>query len=365
MNSMNSMNSINSFCQRLIDSCEKHAARTAMRIVGDETEVYDYAELLRQIRAVAYRLKEENIAFGDRVALIGENHPCWAIAYLATLYRGAVCVPIDPHGEIETITNFLENSDAKLAFLSPDVREKFSQIEEKLGRHIPSVVWRMEDSTNGFQKFEDWANTDFPESFANEVPPAKGDDTALLIYTSGTTGTPKGVPLSHGNITGELDGIYKVLLLTEQEKILSLLPLFHVYLQIVNLWVATTYGAEVGYLKEMTPDELGKAMRAFKPTLLTTVPRLWYLFHKKIFDAVAEKPKAVQVLFKAMLATNGALRNTFGVNLCKKLFGQVHESFGGKLRRAITAGSRFDEDVATDFHDLGFTIIQGYGLTET
>lgn len=354
-----------SFCQRLINSCEKHAARTAMRIVGDETEVYDYAELLRQIRAVAYRLREEKIEFGDRVALIGENHPCWAVSYLATLYHGAVCVPMDPNGEIETITNFLENSEAKLAFLSPNVTEKFSQIEEKLGRHIPAVVWRMEQSSNGFQKFEDWAKTDFPESFAREFPQAQGDDMALLMYTSGTTGVPKGVPLSHGNICAELDGINKVLGLTEKEKILSLLPLFHVYLQIVNLWVSTTYGAEVGYLKEMTPDELGRAMREFKPTLLTTVPRLWYLFHKKIFDAVAEKPKAVQALFKTMFATNGFLRNNFKINLGEKLFGKIHESFGGNLRFAVTAGSRFDESVAEDFNKLGFTIIQGYGLTET
>jgi len=354
-----------SFCQRLINSCEKHAARTAMRIVGDEAEVYDYAELLRQIRAVAYRLGEEKIEFGERVALIGENHPCWAVSYLATLYHGAVCVPMDPNGEIETITNFLENSEAKLAFLSPNVTEKFSQIEEKLGRHIPAVVWRMENSSNGFQKFEDWAKTDFPDSYKAEIPKAKGDDLALLMYTSGTTGTPKGVPLSHGNITSELDGINRVLKLTEKEKILSLLPLFHVYLQIVNLWVSTVYGAEVGYLKEMTPDELGRAMREFKPTLLTTVPRLWYLFHKKIFDAVAEKPKAVQALFKAMFATNGFLRDTFKINLGEKFFGKIHESFGGNLRFAVTAGSRFDESVAEDFNKLGFTIIQGYGLTET
>lgn len=336
-----------------------------MRIVGDETEVYDYAELLRQIRAVAYRIAEEGVNFGDRVALIGENHPCWAVAYLGTLYRGAVCVPIDPHGEIETITNFLENSETKLAFLSPDVTEKFSQIEEKLGRHIPAVVWRMENPANGFQKFEDWLKTDFPQSFANETPPASGDHMALLMYTSGTTGTPKGVPLSHGNITAELDGINRVLQLTEKEKILSLLPLFHAYLQIVNLWVATTYGAEVGYLKEMTPDELGKAMREFKPTLLTTVPRLWYLFHKKIFDAVGEKPKPVQTLFRAMLATNGFARKHLKLNLGNAFFGKVQESFGGNLRFAVTAGSRFDEAVAEDFDRLGFTIIQGYGLTET
>lgn len=336
-----------------------------MRVVGDDAEVYTYGEMLRQIRAVAYRLGQENIAFGDRVALIGENHPCWAIAYLAALYHGAVCVPLDPHGEIETITNFLENSEARVAFLSPEVTDKFQQIEEKLGRHVPSVVWRMENSANGFQRFEDWSETEFPEAFASEVPKAAGDDNALLIYTSGTTGVPKGVPLTHGNIAAELSGVNAVLKLSDKESILSLLPLFHAYLQIVNLWVATTYGCEVGYLKELTPAELEKAMKEFRMTMLTTVPRLWYLFHKKITDTVAAQSKTVQTLFKAMLATNGFFRDKLNINLGKILFKKVHASFGGNLRLAISAGSRFDEKVAIDFHRLGFTIIQGYGLTET
>lgn len=356
-----------SFCQRFIESCEKNAEKTAMRIVGNDTEIYTFGEMLRQIRAIAYRLREENIEFGDRVALIGENHPCWAVAYLGTLYRGAVCVPLDPNGEIETITNFLENSEAKIAFISAEMKEKFGQIQEKLGRFIPSVVWRSKTNPrlDDFHRFEDWIQNEFPASFAKEIPKAKGDDIALLIYTSGTTGTPKGVPISHGNIAAELDGIYPVLKITSDDSILSLLPLFHAYLQIVNLWLATTYACQVGYLKELSPDELGKAMKEFKPTILTTVPRLWYLFHKKIFDAVEAKPKTVQVLFKTMLRTNGFLRNSFGINLGGKFFGKVHESFGGKLRIAVSAGSRFDEAVAKDFDKLGFTIVQGYGLTET
>lgn len=354
-----------SFCKRLIDSFESRSSNIAMRIVGDDSQVYTFGETLAKIRSVAYRLGQEKIEFGDRVLLIGENHPAWAIAYLATLYHGAVCVPVDPHGEIETLTNFLENSEAKLAFIGPDITAKFQQIEEKLGRHIPAVVWDLEKSSNGFQQFGDWTSTDFPESYAREIPKAAGSDTALLIYTSGTTGTPKGVPLTHGNIVAELDGINELLQLTDKETILSLLPLFHAYLQIVNLWVATTYGCEVGYLKELSPAELGEAMKKFKPTILTTVPRLWYLFHKKIFDAVEAKSGAVQKLFKVMLATNGFLRDSFGLNLGSRFFGQVHESFGGRLRLAISAGSRFDEDVAADFHKLGFTILQGYGLTET
>lgn len=349
----------------LISAFDERPDKVAMRIVGSDDEVYTFGDMLHRIRSVAYRLGQEGVAFGDRVALIGENHPSWAIAYLGTLYHGAVCVPLDPHGEIETITNFLENSEAKVAFLSPDQTERFTQIEEKLGRHIPAVVWNLERSSNGFQQFEDWSATEFPDEFAKEMPKAEGSDIALLMYTSGTTGTPKGVPLTHGNIVGELSGVNDVLKLSDKERILSLLPLFHAYLQIVNLWVATTFGPQVGYLKELTPAELSESMKKFKPTILTTVPRLWYLFHKKIFDAVAAKPAPVQALFRTMLRTNGFFRDTLNINLGRKFFGAVHESFGGELRIAISAGSRFDEKVAEDFHRLGFTIIQGYGLTET
>ncbi len=355
-----------SFCKRVVDSFESRPDKIAMRIVGDDSHVYTFGQTLTSVRSVAYRLAAEQIEHGDRVALIGENHPSWAVAYLATLFNGSVCVPMDPNGEIETLTNFIENSEAKLAFIGSEVVEKFQRIEERLGRSIPAVVWGPDPvSSNGFQAFDDWATSGNPENYARETPKVGGDDVALLIYTSGTTGTPKGVPLTHGNIVAELDGVNEVLALDDKVKILSLLPLFHAYLQIVNLWVATTYGCEVGYLKELSPAELSSAMKEFKPTMLTTVPRLWYLFHKKIFDAVEEKPAPIQALFKTMLAANGALRNTVGINLGGKLFGQVYESFGGKLRLAITAGSRFDENVARDFHNLGFTIIQGYGLTET
>ena len=402
-----------SYLKRLVDSFESRTDRVAMRIVGDDSQVYKFGDTLRQIRSVAHRLELEGVAFGDRVALIGENHPCWAIAYLGVLYRGAVCVPIDPHGEIETLKNFLENSEAKIAFVGEEVEEKVHKIADRLGRDLPIVVWSSASATSATDAdrsvppavaggaaplakstfddpesrppataggtdlfpnqshssslfdFRDWTSTSVPDSFSNEVPKAAGDDVALLIYTSGTTGTPKGVPLTHGNILAELDGVNEVLKFRDDERILSLLPLFHAYLQIVNLWVATTYGCEVGYLKELSPAELSSAMKEFKPTILTTVPRLWYLFHKKIFDAVEAKPALVRRLFRIMLALNGALRSSIGVNLGRRFFGQVHESFGGQVRIAITAGSRFDEDVATDFNKLGFTIIQGYGLTET
>ena len=157
-----------SYLKRLIDSFEARAPRPAMRIVGDDSQVYTFGESLAAIRSLAYRIGEEQVMFGDRVALIGENHPFWALSYLGVLYRGAVCVPIDPHGEIETITNFLENSEAKLAFIGSEFKETFKQILEKLGRHIPAVVWEREENasldaavtSNGFHSFKEWSLTD-------------------------------------------------------------------------------------------------------------------------------------------------------------------------------------------------------------
>ena len=368
MNSTNStkvIHSTDSFCQLIINAAESHADKMAMDIIGVEGTRYTFAEMLDAIRAIAFRLEQEGIAFGDRVALIGENHPRWAIAYFGILFRGAVCVPIDPHGEIETITNFLENSEAKMAFVGEDFLNQFHKLEERTGRKMPAVVLQDVESVNGFQKFSDWTNTSRPSEFNSQTPPAKPEDLAVLIYTSGTTGTPKGVPLTHGNIFYETTGCQEVMNVSEHEVVLSVLPLFHVFAQVINLWVIASIGASVYYVKELAPAELDKAFKTKEITMLTGVPRLWYLFHKKIFDGVAAQPKPIQWLFSAMLKINGFLRDKFDINLGRKMFGKVHDAFGGRLSITISAGSRFDEKIAREYYALGFTIIQGYGLTET
>ena len=398
----------NSFCQLIIDAAESHADKLAMEIIGEPGTGYTYAEMLDAIRGIAYRLEKEGIEFGDRVTLIGENHPRWAIAYLGILFRGAVCVPIDPHGEIETIVNFVENSEAQMAFVGAESVGTFEKVTEKLGRNLPTVVLQKIEpeplpengrraaaspaiaataisatvstdrgATTNFPPapvqteivraaaFDEWAATPRPAGYDEKPTPATPDDLAVLIYTSGTTGTPKGVPLTHGNIFYESTGCQEVMHISENEVVLSVLPLFHVFAQVVNLWVIASIGGKICYVKELAPAELTKAFETRQITLLTGVPRLWYLFHKKIFDGVAAQPKPIQWLFAAMLKTNGFLRDNFKVNMGRKFFKKVHDGFGGKLDITISAGSRFDEKIARDYHALGFTLIQGYGLTET
>ena len=352
------------FCKRVVAAASIRRSAVAMTLIASEgNQTVTFGSMLDQVRSIAYRLTQENIAFGDRVALIGENHPNWAITYLGILYRGAVVTPLDPAATTKTLATFLESSEAKLAFVSPNSTEKFRAACDLIGKSIPSVI--LGTALDGSQTFEEWAATPTSSEFDKSSPPAKPDDLAILIYTSGTTGIPKAVPLSHGNIYAQSTKIQEVMHLSDQEVMLSLLPLFHAYSQIVNLWLATIIGARVVYLTEVDSAQIERGLKEGGATALVGVPRLWYLFHKKIFDAVQGRAFPVRLFFRSLLVVNSWLRDWFGLNAGRFFFGRVHQSFGGRLRLAVSAGASFDERVAMDFHRLGFTILQGYGLTET
>ena len=354
------------FCERLIAALGVRSDKVAMTLIGpDGTESITFGSMLAQVRSIAYRLSQEKIAFGDRVALIGENHPNWAIAYLGIIYRGAVVTPMDPAATVQALGAFLKGSEAKLAFVSPASVDKFRAACELIGSNIPAVALHPLTQPDGLARFEDWAATPTSKEFDEAPPPARANDLALLMYTSGTTGAPKAVPLTHGNIYSESDKVEEVMRISDQEVVVSLLPLFHAYSQIVNLWLAATVGARVVYLTELSSAGIERGLKESGATALVGVPRLWYLFHKKIWDAVQARSWIMRTIFRLMLVANGKLRDWFGLNAGPWFFKPVHRSFGGKLRLAVSAGASFDEDVARDFHHLGFTILQGYGLTET
>lgn len=354
------------FCQRVVAAADVRPDKVAMTLIDSAgKKSTTFGSMLAQVRSIAYRLSQEDIAFGDRVALVGENHPNWAVAYLGILYRGAVVTPLDPAATTGALAAFLGDSETKLAFVSPASLEKFRAACEQLGRNIPAVALRPLTQPNGLEDFEEWAQTPFSQDFKETPPPATANDLALLIYTSGTTGVPKAVPLTHGNIYAESDKVQEVMHVSDREVILSLLPLFHNYSQIVNLWLATIIGAQVVYLTELSSAEIERGLREGGATTLVGVPRLWYLFHKKIFDAVKASSMPIRVLFQSMLVVNGWLRDLLGINAGRLFFRRVHQSFGGRLRLAVSGGASFDANVARDFHRLGFTILQGYGLTET
>jgi long-chain acyl-CoA synthetase len=358
------------FCRRVAAASSARPDKVAMTMLSPTgSEDITFASALKRLRSVAYRLGREGVAFGDRVALIGENHPDWAIAYLGILYRGAVVTPLDPASTPETLALFLTDSETKLAFVSPASLGKFRDACAQMARTIPAVLLQSSGHDRGPSRVEasfgDWASTPVPEEFVTAPPPAGPADLALLMYTSGTTGRPKAVPLTHGNIQAQIDAVQEVMRITEREVVLSILPLFHAYSQVVNLWLAATIGARVVYLNQFGSAEVEAGLKRCGATTLTGVPRLWYLFHQKVFDAVNAKPAPLGWAFRALLLANGVLRDYARVNAGRVFFGPIHQAFGGRLRLAVSGGATFDEAVAKDFHRLGFTILQGYGLTET
>ncbi len=357
-----------SFCQRIVAAAAMRPHKVAMTMLDPNcSEDITFESMLEQIRSVAYRLGQEGIAFGDRVAIIGENHPHWAIAYLGILFRGSVVTPLDPAATISTLAAFLIDSETKLAFVSPSFLGKFRAACAQLGRAIPAVL--LQPLADGKESndacFNDWVNNAVSQEFATAPTPAGPKDLALLMYTSGTTAQPKAVPLTHGNIQAEIDAVEKVMKVTDQEVVLSVLPLFHAYSQVVNLWLAATFGARVVYLNQFGSAEIEEGLKNCGATALTRVPRLWYLFHTRVFGAISSKPAPVRWAVKTMLLANGLFRDYAHLNAGAILFRPVHRAFGGKLRLAVSGGATFDKKVAQDFHCLGFTILQGYGLTET
>jgi long-chain acyl-CoA synthetase len=219
------------FCQRVIAAASARPDKVAMTMLsptGSEDITFDSA--LKRLRSVAYRLGREGVAFGDRVALISENHPDWAIAYLGILYRGAVATPLDPASTPETLAIFLIDSETKLAFVSPASLSKFRDACAQMARAIPAVLLQSSEHdrepSQAVASFGDWASTPVPKEFVAAPPPAGPTDLALLMYTSGTTGQPKAVPLTHGNIQAQIDAVQEVMRITEREVVLSILPLF-------------------------------------------------------------------------------------------------------------------------------------------
>src|ERR1043166_9050627 len=352
--------------QRFVACATAYPHNVAMTLLDAErSEDMTFCVMLEQVRSIALRLFQEGIHRGDRVAIIGENHPNWAIAYLAILHRGAVVTPLDPAATFKTLASFLEDSESKLAFVSPTYLDKFRSACAHLGRAIPAVLLQPSTQSNGFAQFSDWTSTSISlNSFASPLA-VNPTDLALLIYTSGTASQPKGVPLSQGNIQAQIDAVEKIMRFTNKEVVLSVLPMYHAYSQIINLWLAATIGARVVYLNQLGAAELKDALEKSGATALIGVPRLWYFFHQRLFETVNAKPAPVRWFIKGMLLANGFLRDYAHLNLGTIIFRPIHRVFGGKLRLAVSGGATFDKRIASDFHRLGFTILQGYGLTET
>jgi len=321
--------------------------------MGERYQQYTYQDLIGQITSVARALSEKGISAGDRVALLSENRPEWMIAYLAVVSFGAVIVPLDAQLMEKEVALLVASSEAAAIFVSAACRQKLPK------NYSGTVI--------SFDPGEGHLFSEILKTHSNSAlssAPSEGVFAALL-YTSGTTGDPKGVMLSQGNLASNADSINRLDLFSHRDNLLCLLPLHHTYAAMGCMLLPLSVGATVTILNSLKGPDIISCMRETGVTALIGVPQLFAGLRRAIIDEMQRKPAVIRALATLFLRINGLIRNATGINIGKSLFGTVHAKFGRGFRLFTSGGARLDPEVYSDMADLGFLILEGYGLTET
>ncbi len=351
----------------LFSSFEAVATRQPDRLAfqikeGTGYRCLTYGEIARQARALAVALLQAGVSFGDRVALISENRPEWTVAYFAVTVAGATAVPLDTQLSDGELAIVLAHAGCHMAIASR--KQAARLLAMKAEEEAPLRVVDLDaevpaDRTLAFRAIL----RDHDGTERSSLPTVDDDALASILYTSGTTGSPRGVMLSHGNFLANARSILDFGLVNSRDNLLGLLPLHHAFAFMVQL-ILLYSGAHITFPPSLKGPDLVACMRETSVTVLVGVPQLFYMLHKGIFDEIGRRPFPLRFLLKGLLRLSGALL-PLGIRFGRMVFAPVHRKFGGRLRILCSGGARLDPVIAQDFLALGFTMTEGYGLTET
>ncbi len=353
------------FYDRFVECVAQWPQNIALEIQRhDQVESYTYAELRRMAESVGDWLAKSDLPSGARVAILADNHPRWVSVFLGAVAAGCTAVPLDTALHADQITTLLKDSGSCLLFC--DVKH-LATAGQAVAAAIRIVLINPAELKAQSTDVSPAADLDqiFSSGSAGFKPPTVGSDqVASLLYTSGTTSDPKGVMLTHANLMGEVESVFRWARVGPQDAVLGVLPLFHVLSQMANLLLPLVKGARVVYLETLNTTELLRALNERQITIFAVVPQFFYLIHERIFKEVAKRGALAGWALKAMMTLNRGLRK-IGFNAGRFFFGKLHRTFGDRMRYLITGGSRFDPQIGHDFHALGIDVLQAYGLTET
>ena len=335
----------------------------AMKDLDGNTS-YTYGELANAIARLHTTFRELGIKEGDKIALCGRNCANWGLTFLAIETYKAVAVSILPDFTAEGIHTLVNHSEAKLLYCGPNVLKK---IDAKQMPGLTAMVF-MDDFSLTYavneevEKIYAGVGDAFTKEWPNGVtatdlnyPTDNHNDLALINYTSGSTGNPKGVMITHKNLSGNIDFAVKEIPHQSGDKVLSMLPIAHMFGLMYEFLYQVCDGAEVNFLtKAPTPTVLMKAFAQVHPFMILTVP----LVIEKII-----KGKVLPIINKPLMKV---LWKTPGINtlLHKKVSNTLLQAFGGKLRYLIIGGAALNEEVEKCMHDMHFPYCVGYGMTE-
>ncbi len=355
------------------DTCGRLSDHDAYSPGGDAPTL-TYAKVQDEVRRAAAGLARAGIKRGDRVAILSENRLEWALADWACLCAGAVDVPIYSTLPAAQVAYILENSGASLVFVSDaEQHEKARDAIARAGLDLTIVVFDGGtdlDGATGWDDFVASGDSASMDDFVREARRAQPHDLATMIYTSGTTGTPKGVMLSHNNLSSNIWATGEILTLGRDDCSLSFLPLSHVLQRMVD-YVFFAAGCTVthGSIETVAAD-----MKRLRPTVLVSVPRLYEKVYQNILDAGGAKGKLVSwaagVGRRMALCRERGAGAPFILNLQygiadRLVFAKIRQAVGGRLRYFVSGGAALAPEINRFFLGAGITILEGYGLSET
>ena len=363
----------------------RHARADALQVRrgAAQWEAISHDVVRERARRIALGLSELGIRRGDRVAILSENRPEWALADWACLTIGASDVPIYATLPAEQIPHLLNDSGAGLVFVSTVAQaEKLASIREKAPGVRYIVAFDADAASHADMTLADLeargAAVDSAERDARwekEALSAQPGDTATIIYTSGTTGAPKGVVLSHDNFHSNVRACCDIISMDGGDVALSFLPLSHIFERIADYWFFTT-GTSIAYVSSF--DLVPIAMAEVRPTFAMSVPRLYEKMYARVLEnALAGGALRKRIFFWARATgeryadeklagrePSGLLAFQYG--LAQKLvFSKLQARTGGRLRYFVSGGAPLATEINKFFYAAGLTILEGYGLTET
>jgi long-chain acyl-CoA synthetase len=323
----------------------------------DGWKTISYKAFSDEVSAISSYLIHSGLQKGGRVALVAENRPAWCSAYLSVLTAGGTTVPIDPQLGPGEIQNLLLDSETGIVFHSQMTGAAVRAAAEKLSEVGHTIQLINLDS----QEFGSLSKTAAPGGF----PECSPEDMASIIYTSGTTGKPKGVMLTHHNFCSDAEALIDARIVNHEDNVLSVLPLHHTYAFMCTFLVPLFLGGSITYPASLKGPDLLSAIKERGVSILIGVPQLLNLLRNGIMKKISDLPGPLPFLLLKLHRLTGYLREQFGINTGRFVFASAHRAFGERFRFFASGGAKLDPSIMRDLEALGFTLLEGYGLTET
>lgn len=331
----------------------------------EEFKQITYTEFADDVIALGTALTQKYHLKEERVVIIGENTYNWYVSYMAMLCGVGIAVPVDKELPANEIENVIRRSRASAVIYSTKKKEVIKKVEDKLPEVKYFIQMNSQDTLDGrdigFDTIveEGKALIKAGDNSFMEIP-IDPDAFKVLIFTSGTTSNSKGVMISNKNLAQNVNAVSAYVKLYEHDRLFSVLPLHHTYESSIGFLLPMANGCSVAIcqgLKHIVPD-----LKETKPTALLAVPLLIENLYKKINATIQKSGKAG--LVNSMIHITNALKGV-GVDIKKKVFNEIYENLGGKLRIIVSAAAPIDPKVGKWVQDIGISFLQGYGLTET